>query len=376
MLTHAAGRREHAPDPQGLDLGVGGPSGGPYLWFHSITRALSSRSARLIVDYNAHAIPLGEMDRSIEDRRRHEAWLRREARNGDEGIRACECRGKSRAVDDSVHRAALPTPPRHVTTKWARFGSQVLARLRRIEGQVGMDRLWTSPLHELPLNPGSSTFVFSTRTGSRAARWSPARLVGLGFGRVGWLMCARCAIGTIRPRTHFAMEAGAADFHVASRKIDRMRARELRRSRASGDPRSRVLRTGSAGLQGRSGGASRSRRSGWTRLPRCESRHARSSVCAQGPRSLVPPSGARRRAARSTVSGARSRVEEDLESMRALAFILVADDEIRSRLLAVPGPRGGHLRRARFEFPGAGGRRFDFECASSDGGVVVEARNA
>ena len=30
---------------------------GPYLWFHSITRALSSRSARLIVDYNAHAIP-------------------------------------------------------------------------------------------------------------------------------------------------------------------------------------------------------------------------------------------------------------------------------------------------------------------------------
>ena len=105
-----ADRREHAPHPQGLDLERRRTFlRGPYLWFHSITRALSSRSARLIVDYNAHAIPLGEMDRSTpEDRRRHEAWLRREAWNGDEGESVRASAGKSRAVDDSVHRAALP----------------------------------------------------------------------------------------------------------------------------------------------------------------------------------------------------------------------------------------------------------------------------
>jgi len=37
---------------------------GPFLWFHSISRALESRAARLIVDYNANAIPLADLERT------------------------------------------------------------------------------------------------------------------------------------------------------------------------------------------------------------------------------------------------------------------------------------------------------------------------
>ena len=191
-------------------------------------------------------------------------------------------------------------------------------------------------------NPGPQrSSLYGDRIEGGKVRLAPARLVGLGF-RAGWLagrVLVR-AIGTIR-RPEDALRhggAGAADFHVASRKIDRMRgpgalaAAELRRSSIPSTvdwlcrPQGRSgVWIGPAGLGGRG-------------PPRCESRHARSSVCAQGPRSLVPhASGARvrRRVARSTVSGLRVRLEEDPESLRALAFILVADDdEIRSRLFA------------------------------------------
>ena len=35
--------------------------GGPYLWFNLVTRAVAQSAARLIVDYNLHAIPLAEI---------------------------------------------------------------------------------------------------------------------------------------------------------------------------------------------------------------------------------------------------------------------------------------------------------------------------
>ncbi|MBN2473831.1 MAG: hypothetical protein JXB62_04445 [Pirellulales bacterium] len=49
---------------------------GPYLWFHFISRSLAQQTAKLVVDYNAHAVPL-DRAATAEDRqiRRHVGWL-------------------------------------------------------------------------------------------------------------------------------------------------------------------------------------------------------------------------------------------------------------------------------------------------------------
>ena len=321
---------------------------GPYLWFHSITRALSSRSARLIVDYNAHAIPLGEMDRSTpEDRRRHEAWLRREAWNGDEGESVRASAGGRAAQLTTAFTALhfLDASKARDHEVEARFGSQVLARLREDRRLLVRTVFGTSPLHELPLESRvlNVRLLYADWIEGGKVWLAPARLVGLGF-RAGWLagrVLVR-AIGTIR-RPEDALRhggAGAADFHVASRKIDRMRgpgalaAAELR---AILDPEYCGLAL--PGLQGRSGGGG-SVPQVWVDADylganpatrdRLSAHRARAAWCLM---LLERECAAGLLDRLSAALGVR--LEEDPESMRALAFILVADDdEIRSRLFA------------------------------------------
>ena len=51
---------------------------GPYLWFHFISRSLAQQTAKLVVDYNAHALPL-DRAATADDRqvRRYLEWLSR-----------------------------------------------------------------------------------------------------------------------------------------------------------------------------------------------------------------------------------------------------------------------------------------------------------
>ncbi|MHC4181509.1 MAG: hypothetical protein ACYSWU_28770, partial [Planctomycetota bacterium] len=51
---------------------------GPYLWFHFISRSLAQQTAKLVVDYNAHALPL-DRAATADDRevRRYVRWLSR-----------------------------------------------------------------------------------------------------------------------------------------------------------------------------------------------------------------------------------------------------------------------------------------------------------
>ncbi|MEE8450631.1 MAG: ion transporter, partial [Thermoguttaceae bacterium] len=51
---------------------------GPYLWFHFISRSLAQHTAKLVVDYNAHAIPLERASVADEGQiRRYVEWLAR-----------------------------------------------------------------------------------------------------------------------------------------------------------------------------------------------------------------------------------------------------------------------------------------------------------
>ncbi|MCR4411093.1 MAG: ion transporter [Thermoguttaceae bacterium] len=65
-----------------LDLSAArGSLRGPYLWFHFISRSLAQQTAKLVVDYNAFAIPLDRLATANDEQiRDYVAWLGRRAR--------------------------------------------------------------------------------------------------------------------------------------------------------------------------------------------------------------------------------------------------------------------------------------------------------
>ena len=236
MMSHAgrvdAGMRQAL---RGLDLERRRTFlSGPYLWFHSITRALASRSARLIVDYNAHAIPRSELKRAApEECRRYEAWLARKSygvdRDGQEESVRESARG--RAAQLTTAFTALHFLDRseardeEVAT---RFGPEVLSRLRADRKALVRSVFGTSPLHEQPLESRilNLRLLYADWIEGGKVWLAPLRLTAVGVRASA--LAARAlarAVATIR-RPEAALSTGAeaeADFHAAARKIDRMR---------------------------------------------------------------------------------------------------------------------------------------------------------
>jgi len=78
-LCYGRGRRKQL---RRLDLAhTRGSIRGPYLWFHCISRSLAQQTARLLVDYDAFAIPLARAATADDEEvRRYLGWLRRRLR--------------------------------------------------------------------------------------------------------------------------------------------------------------------------------------------------------------------------------------------------------------------------------------------------------
>ncbi|MEE2940759.1 MAG: hypothetical protein VX460_10275, partial [Planctomycetota bacterium] len=223
---------------------------GPYLWFHSITRALSSRSARLIVDYNAHAIPLSELERAAPDeQRRYRGWLERSPRaeEGDPEEHSVRASARGRAAQLTTAFTALhfldASPDRDAEIA-TRFGDDVLSRLRADRRALVRTVFGTSPLHRMPLESRvlNPRLLYADWIEGGKVWFAPLRLAVVGGRAVG--LAARAlanAVATIR-RPEAALPAGdegEADFHAAARKIDRMRgpgARAAAELRAILDP--------------------------------------------------------------------------------------------------------------------------------------------
>lgn len=225
---------------------------GPYIWFHAIGRALSSRAARLIVDYNAHAIPLRELPRiSDEERARYEAWLARQSAQtgapdgGDED--AAEEATSGRALQLTTAFTVLhfldASPARDAEVA-ARFGDDVLVRLQEDRRRLVRRVFGTYPLHHRPRESrlvsvrqvydewvgGGRILVLPLR-----ATWVGLRLTLRGFGALH-----RAVLAIREPARGLYEEAGVeADLDAALRKIDRMRAPaalQAARLRATIDP--------------------------------------------------------------------------------------------------------------------------------------------
>lgn len=215
---------------------------GPYLWFHSIGRALSSRAARLIVDYNAHAIPVTEIERAGDaERERYELWLACGlGEQPAQGPRTGPVSEEARSVAASAVGKApqlttsftvlhfLDDAPARDAEVAKRFGVRVLERLRNDRRALVRTVFGTYPLHRLPLESRILNLrgLYGEWVEGGRILLVPFRLIGIA-GRLmvlGVRSVARAVAAIRKPDLAFEeVKDAEADFHAAARKIGRMR---------------------------------------------------------------------------------------------------------------------------------------------------------
>ncbi|MFI5402243.1 MAG: hypothetical protein ACHQ1G_04845, partial [Planctomycetota bacterium] len=196
---------------------------GPYFWFRLMCRAVAHGVARLVVDYNRHALPLPQLLAATEEERaRHARWLN--------ATEVAEIRPELVRYATTHFTALhfLDDDGRGDAEVETRFGPETLARLRRDRRLFFRRVFGTYPVAKLPrdrrvLNP----FRVYQRwfAGGRALlvplfmTWAALRRVG---DFLGWLR--RCVRELKGPSVKVDMEAAdGADFQAALRKIARAR---------------------------------------------------------------------------------------------------------------------------------------------------------
>lgn len=212
---------------------------GPYLWFSLLCQAVSHGVARLIVDYNRHALPLRQLARAAPaERATYEAWL--------EADQVADVPSEQ-VLYFTTHFTALhfldDDPQRDAEVERV-FGPVVLQRVRRDRAFLIRRVFGSYPLHKLPRDQrvlnlyrnyqrwfaGGRGLLVPLRAAEGALRFS-----------VRFLRWLRRAIHEIRhPRFQVDAEAvEGATFDTALRKIHRMRgpvAEEALRLRLRFDP--------------------------------------------------------------------------------------------------------------------------------------------
>ncbi|MCK6461884.1 MAG: hypothetical protein L6Q95_18545, partial [Planctomycetes bacterium] len=196
---------------------------GPYFWFRLMCRAVAHGVARLLVDYNRHALPLAQLAAaSDEERARHRAWLgTAEVAQIPEGI----------VRYSTTHFTALhflDDDPRRDAEIGSLFGPEVLHRLRRDRRLLFRRVFGTYPVGKLPrddrvLNPFR---LYQRWLAGGRALLVPFFLALGAMRRVRdffrWL--GRCVKELKGPSVAVDMEAAeGADFATAVRKIGRAR---------------------------------------------------------------------------------------------------------------------------------------------------------
>lgn len=203
---------------------------GPYLWFSFISKAISQSAARLIVEYNRHAIPLKELPyASLPERRRYEAWLRTGKPAQGAELRANlqeQRRGYITTAFTALH--FLDDDPARDREVAERFGAEVLRNLKQDRKTLFREVFGTQPLHTRPKEQRVLNLyrLYERWVGGGRAFLIPLRILwrwlGLGWRFVRWLVRA---IGEVRqPRMRGAHGiAESADYATALRKVGRMR---------------------------------------------------------------------------------------------------------------------------------------------------------
>ena len=226
-----------------LDIARGrGGLRGPYTWFNFITHSVSQKTARLILEYNQHCIPLREVEGADPvDRELFEQWLARRAdqtRLREEGRRSVdkEKTKKVSAEDGTLVYRTTEFNALHFLSVDAdrdaaverRYGPRVLELLREDRRHLVRDIFGTFPMHELPKERRTfNPYAFYRRY------FAHGRVFVFPFTAIWFaLKCTRILVARLiaiirdvidpdsRPDT---VSSGHADLDVARRKVFRMR---------------------------------------------------------------------------------------------------------------------------------------------------------
>jgi len=212
---------------------------GPYLWFSLICQAVEHGVARLLVDYNRHALPLDQLENaSPEERANFDNWLRSNTVEDVETDRVVY------VTTEFTCLHFLDDDPERDREVEARFGPEVAARLTRDRRHLFRRLFGSYPLHNRPHDERVVNLyrVYQNWLAGGRALLIPFRVAGAALKFAGrfvvWV--ARCVDDIRRPRFQVDVEAvEGADFHAARRKIARMRlpvALAALRLRARFDP--------------------------------------------------------------------------------------------------------------------------------------------
>lgn len=250
-ITKAEQRRVEKLD---IDRGKGGIFG-PAPWFNFITHAIAQRTARLVIEYNQHCIPLDELPTAhAEDKELYESWLdMREAISRHRAAgRVATGQGEIGGAGGTLQYRTTEFHVLHFLSADRardddvrnRFGDRVLGLLREDRESLIRETFGTFPIHELPkerrmLNPYEFYMRHVARGRVFLAPFFLAR-VGLRFTWIALRRLVAIVQDVLDPESRPATLGDArADFTVARRKLHRMRRPivfEAVRLRAAFDP--------------------------------------------------------------------------------------------------------------------------------------------
>ncbi len=224
-------------------------------WFRFITHAIALKTARLILEYNQHCIPVDERSNAHEeDRRLFEDWLaqREEVSKLRRAGRPTRLEGELRGTGGTlVYRSTefnalhfLTVDPDRDDAVQRRYGDRVLELLREDRAHLVREVFGTFPMHRIPeerrtFNPYEMYGRFVARG---RAFLLPLVAIALAFRGVRYLIGRTIAIvrDVLHPESRVvAVTDAEASFRAARRKLHRMRrpvVLESIRLRARFDP--------------------------------------------------------------------------------------------------------------------------------------------
>ncbi|MEW6741361.1 MAG: ion transporter [Planctomycetota bacterium] len=208
----------------------------PHMWFHYITGSLSEQTAKLLLDYNRHAIPLADQTRySGEELERFRTWVRadveetiyRPGREAASIIELAEDTQKLRTTQFTALHFLTRSPYRDALVR-EEFGEEVASRLQRDRRNMIRHVFGHYPYQQIPrarrtFNPyefywrhcGGARVVLVPAKVALVVALGLLRLLRLTTRTVRSLLDPTRATGRIRP--------SVTTIEIAHRKIARMR---------------------------------------------------------------------------------------------------------------------------------------------------------
>lgn len=220
----------------GLDLERAKGLAGPAVWFNFITLSIAQRTARLVVEYNLHCVPISQRALYGPAELEHsDAWLRARL-NLAEDERAAEEKSKGEPTSSETHYRTvafsaidfMTNDPERDAAIEGQFGAQVLEALQRdrrnlIRETFGTFPFATWPVADRSINPYDLYWRF---LGNGRALLLPLTmsLLALKLGYVLIKQLISTMIDLLNPSLGASADARAvSDFEIAVRKINRLR---------------------------------------------------------------------------------------------------------------------------------------------------------